>query len=381
MNQVNGLKIEINQHRYMDNKLYVSIGIHAGFAYKEYVSLTDSTRRIKVNQASANVFMEYMRLAAMKQLGKTLRVNTTTNASVLTFLTTASAFDRDIHQVMELFYGHEMDEEVFAEAKINCEMNFKQNYKDIAFRAYTKMIEFSDKRKDFHFHHLTRDIQAIELADIKHFMELFVNFPNTVLLINGNTDKITEADFFHQLKETQKPGEVIVPSPHVAGMQPMEDQHLIAVDKESYSVGAMHFDFDPQVVPIHDQFALLQLIGHCLFKRDFAVSIDNFDASIQYQEHPLIEYKDQLSLSLTQGTVKEACLSIQEEVEYLLVEKPYQFNQLFLSLYVNGIDLIKYYVTIKTYQPEFIKKIMKQHYKAISECHMVLEQGAKVNYV
>ena len=381
MNQINGLKVEINQHRYLDNKLYVSIGFRAGFAYKEYVSLDDPTRRIEVNQASANVFMEYMRLTAMEQLGKTIRVNTTTNASVLTFLTTVSTFDRDIQQVMDLLYHIELDEEVFEAAKINCEMNFKQNYKDIAFRAYTKMIEFSDKRKDFHFHQLTRDIQTIDSADVKKFMELFVNFPNTVLLINGNADKVTEAEFFYQLKETKKTGEVIVPSPHVMEMLPIEDQHLKAVDKKSYSVGAMHFDFDPQVVPVHDQFALLQLIGHSLFKGDFAVSIDNFDASIQYQEHPLLEYKDQIALALTQGTVKEACLWIQEEVEYLLVEKPYQFNQLFLSLYVNGIDLIKYYVTIKTYQPEFIKKIMKQHYKAISECHMVLEQGAKVNYV
>lgn len=381
MNKVNDLKIEINQFKYLDNKLYVSIGIHAGFAYKEYMPLKDSSKRIALNQSSANLFMEYMRLKAAQKLGKIIRTNTTTNASVLTFLTTVSTFDKDIQQVMDIFYEKDVDEVLFSEAKVNCIANFKKNYTDVEFRAYTKMLEFLDQRKGFDFHSFAESIQTVHSGDLKQFMEMFVNFPNTFLLINGNTDKITEADFFYRLKETQKPGEVFIPSVHLMGNTPVQNQHMSAIDNKSYRTGALYFDFNPDMIPVHDQFALLQLIGHSLFKHHFTVSVDVLDASIQYKELPLLEYKDKIVVSLTEQNVKEACLSIQEEVEYLLVERPYQFNTLFASLYVNGIDLIKYYVTIKTYQPEFIKKIMKLNQEAIAECHIRLEQGANVNYV
>lgn len=381
MNKVNDLKIEINQYQYLDNKLYVSMGIHAGFAYQEYMLLKDSSRRIALNQASANVFMEYMRLKTAQKIGKTVRTNTTTNASVLTFLTTVSTFDKDIQQVMDLFYENDMDEALFSKAKANCIASFKKNYTDIEFRSYTKLLEFSDQRKGFKFHPFAQSIQTIQSGDLRQFMEMFVNFPNTFLLINGNTDKITEADFFYRLKETKKPGAVFIPSVHLMGNAPVQDQHLSALDHTSYRAGALYFDFNPDVIPVHDQFALLQLIGHSLFKHHFTVSVDVLDASIQYKDLPLLEYKDKIIVSLTEENVKEACLSIQEEVEYLLVERPYQFNTLFASLYANGIDLIKYYVTIKTYQPEFIKKMMKLNQEAIAECHIRLEQGASVNYV
>lgn len=381
MNKVNDLRIEINQYPYMDNKLYVSLGIHAGFAYKEYMLLKNRSKRITLNQASANVFMEYMRLKTAQTMGKMVRTNTTTNASVLTFFTNVSTFDKDIQQIMDLFYEGDFDEKLFVEAKANCVANFQKNYKDIEFRAYTKLMEFSDQRKEFDFHQFTQAIQAIQSADIRQFREMFVNYPNTFLLINGHTDKIKEADFFYQLKETKRPGDVFVPSIHLIGDALAQDRHLSAMDKQSYRTGAVHFDFDSESISVHDRFALLQLIGHSLFKHHFAVSVDALDASILYKDLPLLEYKDKIIVSLTEENVKEACLSIQEEVEYMLVEKPYQFNALFASLYVNGIDLIKYYVTIKTYRPEFIKKIMKLNQEAITECHIRLEQGASVNYV
>lgn len=381
MNKVNDLKIEINQYQYLDNKLYVSLGIHAGFAYKEYMLLTDKTQRSAVNQASANVFMEYMRLKIAQKSGKIVRTNTTTNASVLTFFTTVATFDNDIQQIMDNFYAEEIDEKLFIEAKASCVANFKKNYTDIEFRAYTKMLEFLDQHKGFNFHQFTQSIQSIQSDDLKQFMEMFVNFPNTFLLINGHTDKIKEADFFYRLKETHQPGKVFIPSIHWMRNAGAQDQSLSAVDNKSYRAGALHMDFDPEVVPVHDQFALLQLIGHSLFKQKFAVSVDGLDASIYYKDLPLVEYKDKIIVTLTEENVREACLSIQEEVEYLLAERPYQFNALFSSLYVNGIDLIKYYVTIKMYQPEFLKKIMKLNQEAVAECHMRLERGANRNYV
>lgn len=381
MNKVNDLKIELNQYKYLDNKLYVSIGIHAGFAYKEFVLLKDKSKRIALNQASANVFMEYIRLKLAKYTGKIVRTNTTTNASALTFLTTARTFDNDMKNVLTHFYATEVEEKLFQEAKVNCMANFKKNYKEVEFRAYTKMLEFMDVQKGFHYRDLAEDIQHIQLSDVQQYAQLFLNFPNTSILINGNTDKIKEADFFHWLKDTKKPGDVVIPSTHLMEEQPVADQHLVKEDKDRYQGGAIHFDFNPELVPLHDQFALLQLVGHTLFKRNFAVSVDLLDASILYQQDNLQEYKENIIVALTQESVKEACLAIQEEVEYLLVEKPYQFNTLYMHLYLNGIDLIKYYVTIKTYPVEFVKQIMVERVDSVAECQIVFKEREKVTYV
>lgn len=381
MNKVNDLKIELNQYPYMDNKLYVSLGIHAGFAYKEYVLLKDRSKRIAMNQASANVFMEYTRLKLAKYIGKVVRTNTTTNASVLTFLTTARTFDNDLKNVLTHFYATEIEEDLFQEAKANCMENFKKNYKEVEFRVYTKMLEFMDVQKGFHYSDLAKDIQQIERTDLQQFAQLFLNFPNTSILINGNTDKIKEADFFYWLNDTQKPGDVVIPSAHLMKEKPVADQHLVKEDKDRYQGGAIHFDFNPELVPLHDQFALLQLVGHTLFKRNFAISVDLLDASILYQQVDLQEYKENIIVSLTQENVKEACLAIQEEVEYLLVEKPYQFNTWFMGLYMNGIDLIKYYVTIKTYPVEFVKQIMSKQVDSVAECQIVFKEREKVYYV
>lgn len=365
-NIINNLKIELNEHDFKSNEIYVTLGIKLGFSTKQ-ILYKDTGKIEKINQSSSYVYSNYLKTLFYKKHKMLIRINTLRDGTYISFKTTSNKISDDLIKLFSTIYIDDLDEVLFEKAKLDTKNNFKEKYKDIHFKASFKIMEFSDINKDFLFDEFSKSIVDINYSDFNNFKKNIVIIENSFLFINGSLDNLKLNDFFNYLKCIPTSSLEFVQAVKSKDIYLKTDKHLILKDKVDFNVSCISFDFlNKEITPLSKQ-VLLSIINEILFLKDSQIVVDEFDSSIISFNSSLKEYKLILNDYITQDNVQNAKNKILNKIDYLIDTLPYSFNMLYVNFYINGIDLIDYIDVINSCDDNLIKEIINQGNIKITE--------------
>ncbi|NFM16062.1 hypothetical protein FDB88_02170 [Clostridium sporogenes] len=369
-NIINKLTIQFNQHLYKEDEIYLTIGIKFGFCINQILVLPQNEIK-KVNQASGDVLINYIDIIMKEKYKINIRGNVKTGIIYISMKTKKNRMDDDVRLLLKTLYEDEINEEVFNRAKEITKSNFSYNYKNVNFRAYYNMMEFSNINKSFSLRKLTKDFLDINVQAFKEFIENIVVVQNSILFINGDLSDLNKSKILKFIESIKTKDIFIMPAVETVNKYLQSDVHLIDSAKESVSLGGINFNFFNEDITITEKQLLLSILSEIMFKDKGKLILDEFDNSLLYFNSKLDEYSTKIFKYLNEESVLKAKDRILYKLSYMLDRKPYLFNKYCIDLYSKGIDFDEYFEVLNQCDYSLLKDIYIKGNLKITEGHLL----------
>lgn len=370
LNIINGLTVQFNEHPYKENQIYITIGIKFGFSIDRILILPQNEIK-KINQASGDVFINYINLIMKEQYNINIKGNVKTNNIYFSMKSEKDRMDHDLKLILKTIFESEVNEGIFNRARKITKDNFKDNYKNINFRAYYKMMEFSNINKRFSLEKFTKDLLNINLQDFKDFMDNIVVFQNSILFINGDLNNIENSKIFEYIESIETKDILVKPIVEMTNKYLQSDMHLVQYARESVSLGGINFNFFNEDITITEKQLLMSILSEIMFEDKGKAIVDEFDNSLLYFNLKLDEYSTKIFDYLDNKSVSKAKDKILYKLSYILENKPYLFNKYCIDLYSKGINFLEYLDALNSCNYISLQDIFIKGNLKITEGHLL----------
>ncbi|WP_128215277.1 hypothetical protein [Clostridium manihotivorum] len=369
-NIVNKLTIQLNQQFYDEGDIYITIGIKFGFSIRQVFILPREEIK-ELNQASGEVFVNYIALIMKEKHKINIKGNVKTGITYISMKTNKDSFDEQLTLLLKVLYEDEIDEEIFNKAKELAKDKFSYNYKNVNFRAYYHMMEFSNINKRFNLRNLTKDFLDIDVQSFKEFYENIVILQNSILFINGDLRNLNESNAFNFIEGIKTQELYVAPITEVINDYLQSDVHLVDIARENVSLGGINFSFFNEEVSITEKQLLISIINQVIFKEKGQVLIDEFDNSLVYFNSKLDIYSTKIIDYLNEESISNAKDRMFYQLAFILEKRPYLFNKYCIDLYSKGIDIDEYFGLLNKCDFEMIKDIYANGNLKITDAHLL----------
>lgn len=373
--KVNGLKIMLNEQKYEDKKIYMTLGVGFGFCTK-WLKLEDQEEPVRMNQVCGNLFLNYLRIL-MQREGLTIRSSAFRGAVTLTLETEEQKLDKAGTIFLKRVYDLEMDSDIFKQAKEAMQAQFAQNCENNQFVARYRMMEATDWQKGFNLLELAQAVSEIEESDFRLFYDTCVTLKNSCLFINGNVSVLKDGAFIKAIEKIEKTGQVVYPVVSGKNVYLKDDGHTFQTGTQNLELGCIRFDFLNPEVSVPLKCALLSIIGEIVFDGQEEINSDYFDSSILYFNSPLKAYKNEVYAALTGAAVERAGERILVRYTELLEKKPAEFGALMVSQYFDQGDLLLFLRLVAYNDCAWFQKLFQKADLKISENQLIVVGGQK----
>lgn len=282
------LQIELNNHPFNKDVLYVAVSLRGGYITRDFIRYDNTI--FTGNYAFYNVLFNYFRIA---NENVELHYNVQRAASTISFSVMKLEFTNALNRVFDIIFNSKYNKEFFRNAKQKTKDAFSSYYKDGAFRAKYKAYEFSDLNKCFMLKTLINDIEQINFETfIACIKELLVP-GNICIYISGETDDIDCRNI--KFPENRYGG-----TQHsiVAGynFNPYlrQDAHVTSIARKDYNLIIEAFDFMNSEVTNFTKLLIMEVLAKTLPAREIEVWVDSLDANMIISVEKLQSYKRQL---------------------------------------------------------------------------------------
>lgn len=374
-NIINKLTVQFNQHLYKEDELYLTIGIKYGFSINQVLVLPQNEIK-KVNQACGDVFINYINIIMKEKYNINLKGNVKTGITYISMNTNKNRMDDDVKLLLKTLYEDEVNEEVFNRAKEIAMNNFSNNYKNVNFRAYYNMMEFSNINKGFNLRKLTEDFLEISVQAFKEFIENIVVVQNSILFVNGDLSDLNKSIILKFIESIKTKDFYVVPVAESVNKYLQSDVHLIDSARENAAIGGINFNFFNEDVTKIERQLLLSILSEIMFKNKGKLLLDELDSSLLYFNSKLQVYSTKLFEYFNEENVIKAKDRILYKLLYMLEKKPYLFNKYCIDLYSKGIDFEEYLEVLSKCDCELLKDIYIKGNLKITEGHLLYKKEA-----
>ncbi|CAK7060270.1 MAG: hypothetical protein EUB_03462 [Eubacterium sp.] len=373
--KVNNLKIMLNEQKYEDGKIYMTLGVGFGFCTK-WLKLEDQEEPVRMNQACGNLFLNYIRILMQRQ-GLAVKSSAFRNAIAITLETEEQKFGETSEAFLKSIYGLEIDADIFRQAKEAMAAQFAKNCEDSQFLARYRMLEATDWQKGFSLLELAQAVESVEEPDFRFFYDTCVTLKNSCLFINGEVSVLGDGVLIKAIEKIKKTGELIYPVVPEKNIYLKDDGHTFQTGSQNLELGCIRFDFLNQEVSVPLKRALLSIIGEIMFGGQEEINSDYFDSSILYFNSPLKAYKNEVYAALTEAAVEKASERILARYTSLLEKKPAEFGALMVSQYFDQGDLLLFLKLIAYNGCTVFQNLFQKADLKISENQLIVVGGQK----
>lgn len=369
-NIINNLTIQLNQHIYKEDEIYLSVGIKFGFCINEILVMPQQEIR-KINQASGDVFVSYIEIIMKEKYGINIIGDVKTGVMYISMKTKKNTMDDDVRALLKVIYEDKINEEIFYRAKSAAKNAFSYNFRNVNFRAYYNMMEFSNINKSFTLGKFKKDFLDIDLEDFKEFIENIVLLQNTILLINGDLSEINKSKIFKFIESIKTKDNSVMLAAEEVNKYFQSDMHLVDFAEENVAIGGINFNFFNKEVTMLEKQLLLSVLSEIIFKDKGKLILDEFDNSLLYFNSKLDNYSVKLLDYINDEGSLEAKNRLLYKLSYMLNRKPYLFNKYCIDLYSKGIDFTEYYELLKKCDCKLLKDIYIRGNLKVTEGHLI----------
>lgn len=280
------LQIEVNYHQNMKDCVHAAIGIRGGFITKEF--LLDDEVVFSGNYAFYNVLFNYYRLVGDKA---GIHYDVQRASAILSFSAAKDLFVEKLNKVLNDLLNSEYNAETFEFAKQKAKEGFAAQYKDGAFRAKLKALEYADLNKRYSLKRMIDDIQTISFSDFLECAKELLVIGNICVYISGD---ITDAELDRLEIETDKPSCNVRIAGHHFNPLIRNDAHITNIARRNYNLNIITLDFMNPGITNFAKTLITEMVAELLGMHDSDVWVDSLDASIVVFSEQIVSYKNRL---------------------------------------------------------------------------------------
>lgn len=362
------LQIELNNHPYDKDLIYVAICMRGGYITKRYI--LDEDKIFFGNYAFFNVLFNYLRI-----IGENMEVHfdVLRASASISFCVKSEEFISTINRVLHNLFNHEYTEENFVKAKAKARDAFAQNYKEGAFRARLKAFEFSDLNKHFTLKGLINDIEEINFETFKKCAKTLIVPGNICIYISGEMQKINIQDLYMP-DDMKNVNHMVVVAGEKYSPYMRQDAHITNTAREEYKLMIESFSFINDDITNFTKLLILELLAEQLPIRDVEVWVDSLDASLIFASETLREYKS-LILKTDKPNFEANKKRLLEKYIILMEKYPEHFAIKAANMMSIGVYPEQYISFIDTCSYDMFVEIFEKADCIVSEAQIVFTKG------
>lgn len=329
--QLAGTTICINEAD-MQEVIYVSVTFGVGFAPR-WIHVNGDN--VEIGSAAAKVFGNYIQTLLETTYHLHTQCTVTIRAMSFIWKTTQDDYVHDIQMLLDALY-EDIDEHLFLEERTATIERYKQNYKDIEFRGWMKMLEFSHENKSFQLDQLSKDLLDVSVPNVMNLKKYLLAPENMYLFCHGKADE-------QELKKLVFPDVPTYQATYLFDLKEnafRQDQEFVKASKENFWCGCLRFERDPIVTDLSKEYVVMQFIGDMLFGDSFVTRVDALDVSIIYDQKTA-HLKESFQELITKQNVLTSKKRIYHWLEKELSQAPEQWMEKVGRLYVSQVHFFE----------------------------------------
>jgi len=369
MNTINNLMFEFNKHAYKNSEVYITVGIRNGIVYRNFTK--SNKEEFVCNRAFGNVLFNYFRMIDESFL---LFYDVLRTTSIITCQCTTEDFVKGILYILKRLFHCDYKEDMFLKAKEKSKSNFENAYTNEAFRAWYKALEITDSNKGFFLDEFVNDITSLDY-------ETFINCANYMLIprnmfvyVNGNIVDISDSDMELVRDAIPITDAAIAPLGRRFDPYLRQDSHIATLARENYNLSILYFDFLNIEVRNLTKYFILSVLSLALPFDNVEASVDDFDASLVFENKLLMSVKNQFKNPLS----KETFILVQQKLlaryAHLLNVKPVIFGSEVVHLATSEILYLDFLSLLDTCSYEKFVELYSKSQIKITEAQIVFKK-------
>ncbi len=358
------LQIEVNNHPYEKDTIYVAIGLKGGFITKDF--LVDN-QLFSGNYAFYNVLFNYFRIAGMSGL----RYDVLRASSIISFSVKSKDLVTTLNESLRTLFNHEYNEENFEKAKLSTKERFAARYKEGTFRAKYKAYEFSDLNKRFLLRSLISDIENIDFELFQLTATTLLSPANICVYVCGDTSQVRWSEIQSSIPESDcKP---IIVAGYDFDPYLKQDAHITNVAREDTNIVIEAIDFLNPDVTNFTKLLIVELLSEQLPVRDSDVWVDSLDASIILICEQLESYKRYIQ-EFREDDFDKAKKMLMTKYVVLMERHPDLFSIKAVNMMLIGVYIDQYLSFLDICSKEMFNEICSKADFKITEAQIALRK-------
>ncbi|ABV11104.1 hypothetical protein [Streptococcus gordonii] len=334
---------------YDKDRIYVTFGYTFGFALQEYRIDNEIYR---VNPASILFLANIKKRFAQEILGKNIEISVNPGNTTLSFVSNSKKIEEDIKKLNQfLLYN---PNEVFEKNKKEFVEEYLTKENDFPDIFNLSILEFLGQNKRFSRYNLFNQIQKVTSEDVRFVQEILFQGMESKVFILGNVNENViqmfekeislsnnsyhpESIFFPLTSDDIVPKEIVVKERGKRGV-------LI------HSNPSFFKEKNELLYTSEDVFLTYQILTEHYKKFQPILAIDGADMGMYIPEINKIErhiFNDEILIKYIE--------KIRQQNNYLLQEKPKIYANLFVVLWLSGVNYLEYNSSIITESLEAIR--------------------------
>ena len=340
-------KIVIQNQHYEKDRIYITLGYNFGFSLNFYKVREEI---LNLNPTAVIFLAHYKREFAKKQMNKNIDIVVKPGNTFLSLVTTSSTIVESIEKLLKVIDYIPYEE--FEQLKNDFIQQYKTKYVENKSALNLTVLEFVAQNKRFDKYEFHKYLEVLSFEDVQNVknylfkgMEFYIHALGKIddkieidlrdRIEKFNNDSFTDSVFFPLSKEDIVPKRIVYKSPELNQLllihtNPDNKDKLEDIFFTYQIINELYHDYTPQMI---------------IDTADIGMIISNIDCIIldHLSENDFATYIDRL----------------ETQFKYLLLKEPKLFSELFVTLWISGIDYIHYYQSLNNKKPNECLNIIK----------------------
>lgn len=344
--------VVVQPFEYPKSRIYITLGYNFGFALNYYKV---GGKIFQLNPAAILFLAYFKKEFAKKQLRKKVDILTNPGNTLLSLVTTEDKIQQDIQKLNRvLTYVPEKNFNELKNIFISDHLR-QQNEKNNMFNL--TILEFLGQNKRFSRYNLYNNVKALNFNEVIQVQKfLFENMKCNIHIV-GNYTKNEYGLLYESLDKPQT--EVYTESIFYPMAPPEKVAKEILVKEGERYVLLLHSNITVEInqhaIGVAQQvFLTYQILAEKYRHQNPILSMDGAEFGMIIPGISRIYSK-----SFSDEKLSKYILNIKQQANYLIEEKPKLYSELFVTLWLSGIDYFDYYNKMLTQPIDVIQNTVQ----------------------
>lgn len=341
-------KLVVQTQKCKTDRIYITLGYNFGFSLFLYEV---EKKLININPAAIVLLAYYKQEYARTQLQKNIEVTINPGNTLFSFVSTSSTFLSSLDILFEVIDF--VPKENFQQIKTEFIQQYKSSYVKNQTSLNLTLLEFIAQNKRFNKDEFNRFIEELSKEDVELAQKYLFKGMEFCVHALGEINESVESKMRKKIVDFDNESytkSVFIP----LSSRDIIPQKLLYKSKTLSRFLLIHTNPD-HINRLEDILFTYQLLNEIFSKNLPQIIIDSADMGMILPNISLIMIKNYLN----KEDISNYIGKVKEQFIYLLTQKPKLFSEMFVILWLSGINYIHYYEMLESKSVEEYQKVIE----------------------
>ncbi|ORO80220.1 hypothetical protein [Streptococcus oralis] len=332
-------KIVVQVQEYDKDRVYITLGYNFGFSLNLYKVKEEV---LNLNPAASIFLAYYKQEFAKNQLYKNIEINVNPGNTFFSLVATSTTIIESVDKLLKVI--NYVPNEEFNQLKHEFIQHYRTQYIDNNSALKLTLLEFIAQNKRFNKDEFHKYLEALSIEDVQNAQNYLFKGMEFYVHALGEIDEELESQLREKVESFDNA------SFTESAFLPLSEQDivpkkLIYKSPEFIKLLLIHTNPDNKE-KLEDIFLTYQIINELYHEYSPQMIIDTADIGM------IISNIDSVRINYLKENFISYINKLEEQFDYLLVQMPRLFSELFVTLWISGIDYVHYYKNLKNKSTE-----------------------------